>query len=160
MISTSQRQSSATQPESKPVHPLARFVTSEAIALLLEIEVSEIKDIRCWPNVILVVAEHLSRFVSYADLPPILEVEPPKNQDYITWRKRWKKNENKEAPKFWVQFYSQKFRQSLCFRELYTWGQMVGVIKFALSEESLELLRSVFREVWRGIYSRLMVKVS
>jgi hypothetical protein len=74
------------------VNPLIRFVTEESVALLLKIPVSEIKDIRCWRHVILVIAKHLVRFVSYADLPPVVEAEPPNNQDFMTWRKRWKKN--------------------------------------------------------------------
>jgi hypothetical protein len=60
MISTPPPESSDQKPESKPVHPLARFVTPEAIALHLNIEVKQIKEIRCWPNVILVLAERLS----------------------------------------------------------------------------------------------------
>ncbi|MEO3706883.1 hypothetical protein AAFM79_20675 [Trichormus azollae HNT15244] len=38
-----------------------RFVTEEAVALLLKIPVADI-DIRFWPNVILVISEHLVRF--------------------------------------------------------------------------------------------------
>ncbi len=57
--------------KSNSVNPLFRFVTEEAVALLLKIPVAEIKDIRFWPNVILVISEHLVRFVSYADLPPM-----------------------------------------------------------------------------------------
>jgi hypothetical protein len=75
-------------------------VTKEAIALLLNIELHQIKDIRCWPNVILVVAEELSKFVSYADLPPILAVEPPTEQDFVCWRKRWKKLKKNKPPIF------------------------------------------------------------
>lgn len=39
------------QSESKSVHSLARFVTPEAISLLLNIKIEQIKDIRLWPNV-------------------------------------------------------------------------------------------------------------
>ncbi len=34
--------------EAKYIHPLARFVTVEAIALLLKVDVTQIKAIRCW----------------------------------------------------------------------------------------------------------------
>lgn len=135
------------QAEATTVHPLARFVTKEAIALHLKIEANQIKEIRCWPYVILVVAEGLSKFVSYADLPPTVEVDPPTNQDFVRWRKRWKKNEHKLAPKFWVEFYAQKFWQALSVGELYTWGQMVRVIKFALSQTAVQALRSVYLDV-------------
>ena len=134
---------STQQPEVTPVHPLARFVTKEAIALHLNIKASQIKDIRCWPHVILVVGEGVSKFVSYADLPPILAVKPPTNQDFVRWRKRWKQNKN-QAPDFWVEFYQQKFCQAVCVAELYTWGQLVGVIKFALPQAAVQSLRGVY----------------
>ncbi len=139
------------QPEATPVHRLARFVTKEAIALLLKIEVHQIKDIRCWPNVILVVAEGLSKFVSYADLPPILAVDPPTNQDFVCWRKRWKKLKEKQAPTFWVKFYARKFSQSLSIAELFNWGKLVGAIKFALSQKDVEALRSIYAEEKYGL---------
>lgn len=138
MISTSQR-------EATTVHPLARFVTKEAIALLLNLKPEEIYRIGFWRYVIHVVGRGVSTFISYADLPPILEVEPPTNTDFVCWRKRWKKN-NKQAPEFWVEFYLQKFLQALSVAELYTWGQLVRVIKFALSQPAVQGLRSVFLE--------------
>ena len=137
---------STLQPEATPTHPLVRFVTKEAIALLLKIGVEKIKDVRCWPNVILVIAEGLSRFVSYADLPPVLAVEPPSRQDFVYWRKRWKKLKEKQAPSFWVRFYAQKFGQSLSVAELCNWGRLVNAIKFALSEKSVQALRSIYVE--------------
>lgn len=137
---------STPQTESKPVHPLARFVTKEAIALLIKVSADKIKDIRCWPNVILVVAEGLSRFVSYADLPPILGVSPPTHQDFVYWRKRWKKLKTKHAPDFWLRFYANRFGQSQSVAELYQWGQLVGLIKLALSEKAVQALRSIYAE--------------
>lgn len=137
---------STPQAKAKTVHPLARFVTKEAIALLLKVEVAQIKDIRCWPNVILVVGQGLSKFVSYADMPPILGVKLPTNQDFVCWRKRWKKLEKKQAPDFWVRFYAQKFGYSLSVAELYSWGQLVHVIKCALSEKAVLALRSIYTE--------------
>jgi len=142
--------------KSKSINPLARFVTPEAIALLLKINVSDIKEIRCWAHVILVVAKHLTRFVSYADLPPIVGVEPPTNKDFLTWRKRWQKTKTYQAPSFWVQFYAAKLRQSGSFNQLYTWGRLLSLITFALSITSLEALRKVFREVWEVINEKLI----
>jgi hypothetical protein len=137
---------STPQAKATPVHPLARFVSKEAIALHLKIEVKQIKDIRCWPNVILVVAEGLSKFVSYADLPPILGVEPPTNQDFVYWRKRWKTLKTKQAPDFWLRFYANMFGQSQSVAELYQWGQLISVIKLALSEKAVQTLRSIYAE--------------
>ena len=134
---------SSSQLESKAVHHLARFVTKEAIALLLNLKPHEIYRIDCWRHVIHVVGKGVSTFVSYADLPPILGVEPPSPQDFLCWRKRWKKNKNK-APKFWAHFYAKKFQTVSTLLEMYSWGELVGVIKCALSESAVQWLRSVY----------------
>jgi hypothetical protein len=134
---------SGLQPESRAVHHLARFVSKEAIALLLNLKPHEIYRIDCWRYVIHVVGKGVSTFVSYADLPPILGVEPPNPKDFLTWRKRWKKNKTK-APNFWTQFYAQKFRTVATLREMYNWGELVGAIKSVLSEAAVECLRSVY----------------
>ncbi len=118
-------------------------VTKEAIALLLKLKPHEIYRIDCWRHVIHVVGKGVSTFVSYADLPPILGVEPPTPKDFLSWRKRWKKNQNK-APKFWAEFYAQKFRIVPTLLEMHNWGQLVGVIKFALTEATVRWLRSVY----------------
>jgi hypothetical protein len=142
---------SSSQPEARAVHHLARFVTREAIpfgiaslhALLLNLKPHEIYRIDCWGYVIHVVGKGVSTFVSYADLPPIVGVEPPSPKDFLSWRKRWKKNKNK-APKFWAEFYAQKFRAVPTLLEMYSWGELVGVIKFALSAAAVQWLRSVY----------------
>ncbi len=134
---------STSQPESKAIHQQARFVTREAIALLLNLKPYEIYRIDCWRHVIHVVGKGVSTFVSYADLPPILGVEPPSPQDFLCWRNRWKKNNNK-APKFWAQFYAKKFQTVPTLLEMYSWGELVGVIKCALSESAVQWLRSVY----------------
>jgi hypothetical protein len=130
--------------ESESIHPLARFVTPEAVALLLKIKIEQIKDIRCWKHVILVVAQGLTRFVSYADLPPIIAAEPPKTPDIARWRRRWNKNETKQAPEFWLEFYKQKFCQAVSIAQLYTWGQLLGIIKCLLSPTALDSLRNEY----------------
>lgn len=132
--------------QAKSKHPLSRFVTPEAIALLLNLETKDIYKIDCWRYVIHVVGKGVSTFVSYADLPPILEATPPTKRDFVRWRKRWRKN-NKQAPKFWLDFYKQKFKQAASVAELYAWGTIVGVIKPALSPVNLQELRIVYIEV-------------
>ncbi len=126
--------------EAKYINPLARFVTTEAIALLLKVDITQIKDIRCWARVVLVVGKGFSKFVSYADLPPILTAEAPNNADIMRWRKRWQKH-NQQTPKFWLEFYKQKFEQAVNVSQLYAWGQIVGVIKFGLSLVTVQKLR-------------------
>lgn len=132
--------------ESKKVHPLARFVTVEAVALLLNIHVARIKEIRLWNHMILVVAQGMSRFVSYADIPPILGVAPATNKDFLTWRKRWRKLKTNYAPDFWCNFYAQKFGESNCIQKLKSWGQLIATIKFALSQNVVQALRSLYAE--------------
>ena len=129
--------------EAKYIHPLARFVTVEAIALLLKVGVTQIKYIRCWARVVLVVGIKFSRFISYADLPPIIAVEVPNTADIIWWHKRWRKN-NQQAPQFWLEFYKQKFEQSVSVSQLYAWGQIVGAVKFGLSPVTLQQLRHFY----------------
>jgi hypothetical protein len=52
-------------------------------------------------------------------------------------------NNKQQAPEFWVEFYKQKFWQAVSVAEL-MWGQIVRVIKFALSQAAVQGLRSVF----------------
>ena len=134
------------KPESNDVHPLSRFVTVEAIALLLNIDAGRIREIRLWRHMILVVAEGMSRFVSYAEIPPILGVAPPKIVDFLTWRKRWRKLKTNHAPDFWCNFYAQQFGHTNCLEELKSWGQLIAIIKFALSQKVLQALRSLYAQ--------------
>lgn len=132
------------KPRAKAAHPLARFVTVEAIALLLNLKPHEIYRVDCWRYVIHVVGKGVSTFVSYADIPPIVGVEPPKHADINCWRKRWRKNKYK-APSFWVEFYSKKFKLAPSVAEMYRWGELVNRIKFALPETGLQFLRGVYK---------------
>jgi hypothetical protein len=129
--------------EAKYINLLARFVTIEAIALLLKVDIAQIKYIRCWARVVLVVGVKLSRFVSYADLPPIVAVEAPNTADIIRWRSRWNKN-TRQAPQFWLEFYKQKFEQSVSVCQLHNWGRIVGLIKFGLSLVTVQKLRHFY----------------
>ncbi len=134
-----------TNAQAKSNHPQARFVTSDAIALLLNLKTEDIYRIDCWRYVIHVVGKGVSTFVSYADLPPIVGVEPPTNQDFVRWRKRWQKNK-KQAPAFWVDFYKEKFKQAETITQLDNWGKIVGVIKLGLTLTSLPELRNVYSQ--------------
>lgn len=129
--------------EAKQINPLSRFVTKEAVAKVLKVKPEQIRDIRCWAYVIHVVGVGISRFVSYADMPPILGVEPPTLQDCIRWRKRWRSSQH-QAPIFWVDFYEGKFRQSRSVEELYNWGKLVGKIKQGLLASQVEGLRNIY----------------
>lgn len=144
------------QPEAKYIHPLARFVTKEAIALLLKIDITKIKEVRCWARVILVIGERLSRFVSYADLPPILTSELPNKADIVRWRKRWQKN-NRQAPQFWLEFYEQKFTRAISIDQLRAWGQIIGIMKFGFSPAGLQQLRYCYSQNKARLESLLQI---
>ncbi|HEY9876010.1 MAG TPA: hypothetical protein V6D12_21445 [Candidatus Obscuribacterales bacterium] len=91
------------------------------------------------------VGKGVSIFVSYADIPPIVGVEPPTAEDIISWRKRWKNNKFK-APDFWVEFYAQKFKKAPYLEKLYAWGKVVSAIKFGLSQVAIYWLRGVYAQ--------------
>lgn len=134
-----------SQPESRPVHRLARFVTVEAICMHLNLLPEQIRRIDCWRYVIHVVAQGISTFVSYADLPPIVAVEAPKEADFACWHKRCQVRKQKHAPAFWAQFYAQQLGKSRCEDELYSWGSLMRLIKSLLPEAAFEWLRGVYR---------------
>lgn len=135
---------STLQPEAKAVHPLSRFVTVQAIALLLDLTPEQIYRIDCWRYVIHVVGKGVSTFVSYADMPPILGVEQPKPKDINCWRKRWRKNKYK-APNFWTEFYQEQFKLASSLTEIDRWDELVSAIAFALPEVAVQLLQRVDR---------------
>ena len=146
MISDTSRKSSAIA-ESKIIHkssilhPLARFVTEETVALLFNIEVEDIYRIECCRHMVYVHAKHISRFVSYADFPPIVEVNEPALQDFGKWYKRWK---SKLAPLFWTKFYTHKFKEAVSVDSLLEWGMLVAKVKSAISGARLQQLRDVY----------------
>lgn len=127
-------------------HCQFRFVTIEAVARLLNVHPEQLKEIRCWANVMLVIGQNISKFVSYADLPPILGVEPPAAKDILRWRKRWHKTKTHKAPAFWVQFYAQKFQQATSLTELQNWRQLVRSIQFGLDIASLQSLQNLYSD--------------
>lgn len=91
-------------------------------------------------------AQGMSRFVSYADLPPILGVESPKGLDFGYWKRRMASLKERFAPDFWVDFYGDKFHQAVSVAELLEWGELVGAIKLMLSAIALESLRKVYAQ--------------
>ncbi|HEY9726679.1 MAG TPA: hypothetical protein V6D50_09550 [Chroococcales cyanobacterium] len=135
---------STLQPEAKAVHPLSRFVTVQAIALLLDLKTEQIYRIDCWRYVVHVVGKGVSTFVSYADMPPVLGVEPPKPEDINCWRKRWRRNKYK-APNFWTEFYQQQFELTPSLTQRHKWGELVSAIAFALPDVAVPLLQRIAR---------------
>lgn len=140
MLSTQQR-------NSNPLHRLARFVTKKAAAMMFNLEAEEIYQVERWANIVYVHGKGISKFVSYADFPPTVEVAPPSDKDFAFWRRRWKKRQQlqkKQAPPFWVQFFAQQFHQSSSVDVLSNWGELIGRIKFAFGEGILQELREKY----------------
>ncbi|MEG3851234.1 hypothetical protein QT971_30360 [Microcoleus sp. herbarium19] len=148
MISENQLKSSEIG-ESKIIHkssivnPRSRFVTEETVALLFNISPEQIYRIECCHNMVYVYAKGLSRFLSYADFPPIVEVNPPATQDFLGWYKRWNA---KLAPQFWTQFYTYNFKEAVSVDSLLEWGKLVGTVKSVISASALQQLRDVYAQ--------------
>ncbi|MGJ5674263.1 MAG: hypothetical protein ACR9NN_11730 [Nostochopsis sp.] len=136
--------------ESKIVHksltinPLARFVTEEAVCLMLNMKPENIYVVECWRYMVYVHGKGVSKFVSYADFPPILGVRPPTQAETAKWRRRWRKNLNpeyrKQAPKWWTEFLADEASQATSEPTLQTWSDLLESIKFAFNEESWQTL--------------------
>jgi len=126
-------------------NPLARFVTKEAVAKVLNVAPQKIREIRLWPYVIHVVGEGISRFVSYGDMPPIVAVQKPTPKDVAWWHKRWRQNQPHLAPDFWVEFFEAKFREAPTESQLFAWGELVGFVKHGLAPEKVAFLQQVYR---------------
>jgi hypothetical protein len=134
--------------KSPVLHPLARFVTEEAVALMFDVSTDEIYRIECCRYMVYVHAKGVSRFVSYADFPPILEAQLPQPKEFGRWYKRWK---GKIAPDFWTQFYSYQFKNAIEASRQLAWGKLVAVVKSLLSVTALQQLRDVYayEKYWR-----------
>ncbi|HAJ63172.1 MAG TPA: hypothetical protein DCP31_31350 [Cyanobacteria bacterium UBA8543] len=127
-------------------HPLVRFVTEETVALLFNLELEEIYRIDCWRHVVYVHGKGVSKFVSYADFPPILGVEAPTPSDFVRWRKRWKNRWKRQvAPEFWEKLYSHYFNQASTEAQLVAWGKLVAVIKSVLPIAAVQHLRDAYK---------------
>ncbi len=136
----------ATTSPSPRLHPQIRFISHESIAMYLSRETTEIYRIDCWRYVAHVVGKGLSTFVSYADLPPILGVVPPIATDARLWRKRWRQHGHL-APRFWVEFYTQKFQSVTDLEELAAWDELVAYIHFGLTEIDRQILAAICSDV-------------
>ena len=125
---------------------LLRFVTVETVAFLFNIEVEQIHRIECWQHVVYVHAEGISRFVSYADFPPVIGKQKPDEKEFKRWRKRWyDKSKRKIAPESWVKFYTKKFTQAKSIYKLREWGELIAVFKSLFESIDLERLREDYR---------------
>ncbi|MBE9227146.1 hypothetical protein IQ264_17090 [Phormidium sp. LEGE 05292] len=129
--------------KSPTLHPLARFVTEAAAALLFKISVEEIYKITCLRYVVHVHGKGVSRFVSYADFPPILSVNLPTALDFYFWHKRWKK---KPAQEFWQKFYTYQLKTTLSLEKLFQWHNLINLLKTLFSQTVLENLRETYTE--------------
>ena len=129
--------------KSSVVNPRSRFITEETVALLFNISPDEIYRIECCHNMVYVHAKGMSRFVSYADFPPILQVKQPCAQDFAGWYKRWNA---KLAPQFWTQFYTYNFKEAVSVDSLLEWGLLVATVKSVISASALQQLRDVYAE--------------
>ena len=127
--------------KSSVVNARSRFVTEETVALLFNISPDEIYRIECCHNMVYVHAKGLSRFVSYADFPPILQVKEPCAQDFADWYKRWNA---KLAPQFWTKFYTYNFKEAVSVDSLLEWGLLVATVKSVISAPALQQLRDVY----------------
>ncbi|BAY87108.1 hypothetical protein NIES267_66260 [Calothrix parasitica NIES-267] len=135
--------------KSSEIHPLARFVTEEAVCLKFKIKFEDIYVVECWQYVVYVHGKGLSKFVSYADFPPVVGVAPPTTSEMTKWRRRWLKKHDfanaKQAPKWWAHFFAIQFKQSIGETVLYNWGKLINSIRFAFNEEILQKLRNCYR---------------
>ncbi|MGD1914076.1 MAG: hypothetical protein ACFB2X_25530 [Rivularia sp. (in: cyanobacteria)] len=158
--------------KSSEIHPLARFVTEEAVCLKFNIKFEDIYIVECWQYIVYVHAKGVSKFVkgshknffllkkflwvpvSYADFPPIIGVKPPSASEMAKWCRRWLKQHDfanrKHAPKWWAQFFTNQFEKAPWEKFLYDWGKLIRLIKFAFNEEILQDLRESYRQA-RGI---------
>ncbi|NET05604.1 MAG: hypothetical protein F6K16_13035 [Symploca sp. SIO2B6] len=131
--------------KSSVLNPLVKFVTEETVALLFNLKLGEIYRIDCWRHVVYVYAKGVSRFVSYADFPPILDAQTPIPKDFVRWRKRWKNRwRTQQAPEFWTLFYKHQFQQAATKSELLAWGKLISLLKSLLSVAALQQLRKVY----------------
>ena len=135
--------------KSSEIHPLARFVTEEAVCLKFKIKFEDIYVVECWQYVVYVHGKGLSKFVSYADFPPVIGVAAPSASEMAKWCRRWLKKHDfvnrKQAPKWWARFYAIQFNQSICKEALYEWGKLIKLIKFTFDEEILQKMRNCYR---------------
>ena len=138
--------------KSSVLHPLARFVTEETLTILFNISPNEIYRIECYRHVAYLHAKTISRFINYADFPPLLGLELPTNSDFSMWHKRWKRN---IAPQFWTTFYTHQLTNAYSIAHLQEWGYFIGKIKSEFCPQALQQLRDIYalQKYWRENFS-------
>lgn len=127
--------------KSSVINPRSRFVTEETVALLFNISTNQIYRIECCHYMVYIHAQSISRFISYADFPPISGVKPPASQDFVGWYKRWK---SRQAPEFWTTFYTYNFKKTVSVDSLLEWGKLLNRVKSVISQAALQQLRDVY----------------
>lgn len=136
--------------KSVKIHPLVRFVTEETIALMFNLKLEDIYRIDCYQYVVYLHGKGISTFISYADFPPIIGVNQPKNIDISHWKQRWRRKfKSKYAPPFWTEFYLYKFQNVLSASNLWEWENLLTTLNPLLSDVALQKL-SVFN-VQKGL---------
>jgi hypothetical protein len=119
------------------LHPMARFVTEEAVAVMFGISIDQIERIDCYRYMVYVHAANISRFVSYADFPPPQTVDSLDSYTFYCWRKRWRRRWNSRfAPLWWERYYIDQMQQSFSDSDLINWRKVIILIKSALSESA------------------------
>ncbi len=130
------------------LHPLARFVTEEAVALKFNVKIEEIHRIELWDKLVYVYAGKLSRFVSYADFPPIVSEILPENLPVAYWGTRFRKIKDKTKKihlfNWWCQFYGDRLVETRNKVELRQWGTILAVLKPYLPVNIITQLREIY----------------
>jgi hypothetical protein len=133
-------------------HPLARFITEEAVALKFNVKIEDIHRIELWDKLVYVYAGKLSRFVSYADFPPLVTEKKPTEFPVAYWSERLRKlqtppNQTKKQAllTWWTLFYQDRFCQCINLRQLKQWGEVVAILKPSLPDPIIETLREFYR---------------
>ncbi|GAB1543880.1 hypothetical protein NUACC21_65560 [Scytonema sp. NUACC21] len=115
---------------------------------MFNINLEDIYVVECWRYVVYVHGKGISKFVSYADFPPIIGVEPPTPIEFLKWRKRWRKHndpsQRKQAPKWWATFFTNEFWQAFSDSALCSWGELLCSIQFAFTELTFEELQQSY----------------
>jgi hypothetical protein len=116
------------------LHPMANFVTEEAVAMMFGISIDQIQRIDCYRYMVYVHGANVSRFVSYADFPPPQTVDSLDSYTFYCWRKRWRRRWNScFAPDWWGTYYINQMQQSFSDADLIKWCKVIILIKSALS---------------------------
>lgn len=140
--------------KSPVLHRLARFVTEEAVCLMFNIQLEDIYVVECWRYIVYVHAKGISKFVSYADFPPIVGVAPPNKIDIIKWRRRWRRQQEpsarKQAPIWWAEFLQQELCHTSSPPMLNNWDELLNSIEFAFNETTLKQLRSSYQSTFES----------